>query len=173
MADDFTIEPTYAIQMDEEAQVLQADLGDGYTQRAVQGLNNIKTSWQLVWNGITVANANTLIALFRGRRGASTITWTPKRAVTTTSRVSYGGHHYDCNTTHISDADANLPGTTTTPTYWIHTESTAGATVWAAGIEYYKGSSNEQKWICKKWSRTFESNDYDTVSAVFERVFDL
>jgi len=171
MADDFSIEPSYVIQMDEEAQVLQADFGDGYSQRAAPGLNSIKTVWQLVWKGISVTNADTLISLFRGRKGVAHIHWTPKRAATTASKVvGTDTNTYTCILTHIS-ATNNKPITGSAyATYWSNTGS--GGSTWASDLEYYS-ASNEMKWICKKWSRTFESNDFDTVTANFERVFDL
>jgi len=167
MADDFSIEPSYAIQMDENVEVNKADFGDGYSQRTVSGLNNIKTIWKLVWEGISTANANSLIALFRGRRGVDVILWTPKRAVTTASKVIYETNHYYCKLTHISETGNALSQP-------MPFRSSSGATAtWTSGMEYYDGTSTEQKWICSSWSRSFNSNEFDTVSATFERVFDL
>jgi|LAHU01.1.fsa_nt_gb phage-related protein len=167
MADDFSIEPSYAIQMDEKTDVKQAGFGDGYSQRAVSGLHSIKTVWKLTWEGISTTNADSLIALFRGRRGVSVILWTPKRAVATASKVTYETNHYVCILTHISET-GNAPGNAT---YW--SSSSGATTAWVAGMEYYSGTSTQQKWICSSWSRSFNSNDFDTVTATFERVFDL
>ena len=55
--------------LDEEARVLETKFGDGYKQTAADGINNIGGNLPLEWRNITTAQANTLIAFFRGKAG--------------------------------------------------------------------------------------------------------
>lgn len=56
--------------------VLGADFGDGYTQRAGDGLNAIARTVQLTWPAMTFANANAIEAFFEARRGYEAFLWT-------------------------------------------------------------------------------------------------
>lgn len=62
-----------------EARVLKNEFGDGYSQRAADGRNNIVSTWEVIWNGITYTDANTLEAFFNARAGYESFTWTPYR----------------------------------------------------------------------------------------------
>lgn len=56
--------------------VLRADFGDGYTQRAADGLNNIKQEWNVTWAGIPDATAQNIIDFFEARGGWESFQWT-------------------------------------------------------------------------------------------------
>lgn len=61
----------------EEARVIENDFGDGYRQRAGDGINPIGSTFEAKWDNITTAEANTLVAFFRARGGYEAFTFTP------------------------------------------------------------------------------------------------
>lgn len=54
----------------EEPKVFIASFGDGYSQRAARGINNIAIKVDLVWSFEDLTNADALLAFFRARNGA-------------------------------------------------------------------------------------------------------
>lgn len=52
-----------------QVRVLEKKLGDGYTQRAAEGLNNMALKYEAVWTGLTVQEAAGLIEFFQDRAG--------------------------------------------------------------------------------------------------------
>jgi|ERR1043165_6513390 phage-related protein len=93
--------------------VIRTDFSDGYSQRARDGLNSIVREWALVWDNVTPAEADTMVAFFNDKGGAESFFWTAPRDVT------------------------------------------------------------QSKWLCTEHSRTIVQFDRDTVSAKFQRVYDL
>jgi len=67
------VDPGYAI--------LRANLGDGYSQRAVDGINAGRETWTAVFHE-TIANINSIISLLDTAAGAEVISWTPPREST-------------------------------------------------------------------------------------------
>lgn len=63
--------------LEEEPRVLSAKFGDGYEQRAGDGINNRPQVWTVHFNNRSLAQANAIIAFLRARNGASSFTWTP------------------------------------------------------------------------------------------------
>lgn len=49
--------------------IKEANFGEGHVQRAADGINNKRVSWELTWNGLTVAEADTIEAFFDARGG--------------------------------------------------------------------------------------------------------
>ena len=56
-----------------------ADLGDGYTQRAGDGIQTVKQRWDLEWTCTDTTDADTLISFFEGLEGYQYFWWTPFR----------------------------------------------------------------------------------------------
>ncbi|MDY6958075.1 MAG: phage tail protein, partial [Halobacteriota archaeon] len=58
--------------------VLRNDFGDGYSQRAADGLNYVPQVWDLKWilNG---TDSDTLITFFETKGGHTAFNWTPPR----------------------------------------------------------------------------------------------
>ncbi len=52
-----------------QVRVLEKKLGDGYTQRAADGLNNVALKYEAVWAGLTSTEAEALVEFFQGRAG--------------------------------------------------------------------------------------------------------
>lgn len=93
--------------------VIRTDFGDGYSQRARDGLNTAVTEWSLEWDNVTPAEADNMIAFFNDKGGAESFFWTAPRDVT------------------------------------------------------------QSKWLCTQHARTIVTIERDTVTAKFERVYDL
>lgn len=53
-----------------------AGFGDGYVQRAADGLNTKLVSWDLVWSALATANADTIEAFFDGLLGYQAFLYT-------------------------------------------------------------------------------------------------
>lgn len=68
---------SYSSKADNACRVLRTDFGDGYSQRAADGINSLKESWTLVWEKISSTNYGTLISFFEGKAGYIAFTWTP------------------------------------------------------------------------------------------------
>jgi len=64
--------------LSEDCRVLENPFGDGYRQRAGDGMNNIEGAYEAKWENITKAEADTLIAFFRAKGGYLPFTHTPK-----------------------------------------------------------------------------------------------
>lgn len=52
-----------------EVRVLEKRLGDGYTQRAADGLNNVALKYEAVWSGVTPREADELLSFLGSRAG--------------------------------------------------------------------------------------------------------
>ena len=65
-------------QMEQEPRVLRAQFGDGYEQRAPDGLNPIPEVWNVKFRGCADAGADVIIAFFRTHGGVLTFDWRPR-----------------------------------------------------------------------------------------------
>jgi phage-related protein len=65
-----------------EARVLKATFGDGYAQRAADGINNIGERYEVRWENISRAEANTILDFLAARGGFESFTWTPPGGTT-------------------------------------------------------------------------------------------
>lgn len=52
-----------------QVRVLEKKLGDGYTQRAADGLNNMALKYEAVWTGLSLEQAADLVEFFQDRAG--------------------------------------------------------------------------------------------------------
>lgn len=75
-------EPSYGTPKSVEGRPLIADFGDGYEQRGADGNNDVRETWNPVWNRMPVAEADALEAFIRARRYYEAFLWTPPRAAT-------------------------------------------------------------------------------------------
>ncbi|MGM4911022.1 phage tail protein [Rhizobium sp. 768_B6_N1_8] len=62
---------------DEVARVLKAQFGNGYAQRAGDGLNPINAEYSVSFENLTRAEAATIIAFFKERAGWQAFYYTP------------------------------------------------------------------------------------------------
>lgn len=61
-----------------QPRVLVAQFGDGYTQRAGDGLNTLRRRYDsLRWDNLTAAEADAITGFFAARGGVEAFFWTP------------------------------------------------------------------------------------------------
>ena len=72
--------PTYPLDAETVTRSLNANFGDGYTQRGADGLNASQVTYSLTWENLTDAEADTIIAFFLARGGYEAFYWTPPTA---------------------------------------------------------------------------------------------
>jgi phage-related protein len=68
-------QPSYGTILKPEVKVLRADFGDGYTQRAADGINNLRLKLELGWEYLTPANADVIINFLEARGGWQAFRW--------------------------------------------------------------------------------------------------
>lgn len=68
--------PTTSASRAAQAKVLRADFGDGYSQRAADGINTVRDTYTLSWENITRTEAQTCDTFFRARGGYEAFWWT-------------------------------------------------------------------------------------------------
>jgi len=68
--------PSYTSARTKRARVLRAGLGDGYSQRAGDGLNSVVSSWSVVWNALTAEEADYIDGFLTARGGHEAFSWT-------------------------------------------------------------------------------------------------
>jgi len=71
-----TIKPHLSSTLDREYKVLTSGFGDGYEQRAADGINNQRDKWNLVFK-LSAADFATVKAFLDARQGYEEFTWTP------------------------------------------------------------------------------------------------
>jgi phage-related protein len=59
-----------------EVRVLKASFGDGYSQRAADGINNVVDKYQLTWENVDRSEANVIDNFLRARAGVEFFTYT-------------------------------------------------------------------------------------------------
>jgi phage-related protein len=72
--------PDKALKQDMKPRILKAQFGDGYMQRARDGINTVTESWSLSWKNRKEAEGKKLVDFFESTGGIHAITWTPPYA---------------------------------------------------------------------------------------------
>ena len=60
-----------------KARVLRAPFGDGYSQRAANGINYLDESWEVEWENLDSTEESSLITQLEGAYGVTAIDWIP------------------------------------------------------------------------------------------------
>lgn len=76
------IKPTYGSKYKTTCRVLKSSFGDGYVQRAPDGLNNVSKTMDFVWTGLTSANADRIIEFLEDQEGSTAFYFTLPRTTT-------------------------------------------------------------------------------------------
>jgi phage-related protein len=84
---DLPIQPDYSSSLNKQPKVMRVAFGDGYEQRAADGLNNNPDKWNLSWDELTDVDAATLLSFFDGLGGVATFTWQSPYASSTRKYV--------------------------------------------------------------------------------------
>lgn len=56
--------------------VLEMHYGNGYSQRAADGLNSVIDSWNVTWENISATDFNTVMTALDAAKGTDYFTWT-------------------------------------------------------------------------------------------------
>jgi phage-related protein len=72
----FTWIPSYPASVGEQPKVLSASFGDGYEQRAGDGINNVKKIWKLNFKYRSTAEATDIRNFLKTQGGVSAFDWT-------------------------------------------------------------------------------------------------
>ena len=70
--------------------IIEAKFGNGYSQRAKDGINNIMGSWNIAWENITSAERDTIVAALDGTNGVDSLTWQSPDSLTVDKYVVTG-----------------------------------------------------------------------------------
>jgi len=81
MAYDYDVEvgfnPDKALKQDINPRILKAQFGDGYMQRARDGINTLKETWSLTWTNRGITEGQKLLDFLEHTEGLHKFTWTP------------------------------------------------------------------------------------------------
>ena len=78
------VNPSPDLGYDVEPRVLVAGFGDGYRQRAGDGLNTMRRRYEsLSWDNVSLAEADAITGFFEARGGVEAFFWTPPDSATT------------------------------------------------------------------------------------------
>lgn len=99
-------EISQASQGETEYRILEVQYGNGYSQRALDGLNASMSSWNVSWENIPFAQFQALVAAFDAAYGIDYFTWqapgdatTKKWIVQKWSRAAASGNYYSVSAT--------------------------------------------------------------------------
>ena len=81
MVDTFTppVAPSYSSSVKTVNRTLVANLGDGYSVRAGDGLNSRQRIWNVRWDVLDLTDANTIETFLNTQEGYKAFIWTPPR----------------------------------------------------------------------------------------------
>lgn len=77
MAYVFSWVPSKSFTKSVKPRVLNAQFGDGYSQRAVNGINSIVREWNLSFNSKSIKDINAIETFLSNRKGVEGFLWTP------------------------------------------------------------------------------------------------
>lgn len=77
MAYTFTWTPSKSFSKTIKPRVLNAQFGDGYSQRVVNGINSITREWSVSFNSKPLNEINAIEDFLSARKGSEGFLWTP------------------------------------------------------------------------------------------------
>ena len=168
-----------------------AQFGEGYQQRAIDGINNIVDTYSLMFSNREKIEADDIMAFFDTKAGVTAFDFTipdTNSTTTVTAVVDLGGESPSSTTTYTLDAaTTNLdisPGATVTGSGvsgTVKVSSISGVSLTldtaqtiADNVTLTFTNPNERtiKVICTKWDLMYVSGDYYTINTSFERVYE-
>jgi len=73
--------PSYGSDPRNSFRVLEAKFGDGYSQRAGDGLHGKQTDWTVLFENLEIADSDTIRDFLDARGGVEAFLWTPPNDV--------------------------------------------------------------------------------------------
>lgn len=77
-----SVQPVYPVNRKTKMRALTARFGDGYSQRAEDGINATVYSWDVTYENLTTAEKDTIVNFLEGEKGVNVFLWTPPREST-------------------------------------------------------------------------------------------
>ena len=175
-----------------EPRVRIAQFGEGYQQRAIDGINNIVDSYALMFTNRDKTEADDILAFFDTKAAVTAFDFTiPDTNSTTTATGTVNGATNSTKAVVLDDvitnleisSDATVTGSGISGTVKVSglsggTSGTAltldTAQTIADNVTLTFTNPNEKtiKVVCEKWRVAYSNKDYYTVSAEFKRVFE-
>ncbi len=97
----FNYVPSYSTDITKKPKTLTARFGDGYAQRARDGINNNPQVWSIKFEGVTSAVADAITAFIDDKGGTTPFQWTPPGMAQANFiceegyQRSYGGYNWE------------------------------------------------------------------------------
>lgn len=100
MAYNFIWVPSKSFTKSVKPRVINAQFGDGYSQRMINGINSITREWSVSFNSKSLSVANSIESFLVARKGVEGFLWVPPGEATTYAVICpEWSRSYD---THIS-----------------------------------------------------------------------
>lgn len=80
--DTFSYSPTYGSSAKTKCRVLSTNFGDGYRQRAADGINAAPVSWSLSFQHLDSEDVEDILSFFDEKGGHEAFQWTPPGGTT-------------------------------------------------------------------------------------------
>jgi phage-related protein len=64
-------------QVERKYRVIRNQFGNGYSERASDGINSAVDTWTVTWENLSSADYNTVVAALDMAKGVDYLTWTP------------------------------------------------------------------------------------------------
>lgn len=84
---DFTWVPSAGTAPEINFRTKTVKFGDGYEQRAPDGINSVSKRWNIVFENIKATDAKTITDFLETKKGSTSFTWTPPAPWNTEIRV--------------------------------------------------------------------------------------
>ena len=169
-----------------------AQFGEGYQQRAIDGINNIVDTYTIMFSNREKIEADDILAFFDTKAAVTAFDFTiPDTNSTTTATGTVNGAINSTKAVVLDDvitnleisSDATVTGSGISGTVKVSglsggTSGTAltldTAQTIADNVTLTFTNPNEKtiKVICETWSMVYSSRDYYTINANFKRVFE-
>jgi phage-related protein len=174
---DVGIPPDAGLQASSSPNVLIAAYGDGYEQRATNGINNVKESWSLSWTNRTSQESGKIERFLQEAKGVSSFDWYPPGTVIISTTETSGPFRLKDSTQAFTDryinASIKVGGSIIDSIKAIYNSTevqTFGNSFGTSGIEYEIYPI--QRYKCDKWTIKINQGNFHTITATFTKVFE-
>lgn len=86
----------------------EVKFGDGYTQRAKDGINNKQQNWDIVWVNVNATEKATILTAFDTAKGVDYFTWQPPGESSSLKFIQTGDLSFAIKSGTLWDISVNL-----------------------------------------------------------------
>jgi phage-related protein len=97
---DFEYQPAYGMNVSKQPRTLTNKFGDGYEQRAADGINNKLRTYSLSFSRVT-ADVEAIETFLDGKGGVTSFTWTPSGGSEVRVICREWGYSFNSNNTRV------------------------------------------------------------------------